>query len=494
MIALIREKEMFGSYFRTKINTSYFYLLLGLIFLFFVNGRWNLPIAAYIAPIFLIRFLRFHKPLRGFLFLLIAAWVSNIFILRGQIPIPGFIYYIITLMISIFTSLVFIIDRICSRRLKGFVSTFILPCAYVTMEYISVSTNPGGAIGALANTQSSLPLLQLISITGVFGVSFVIFWTASVINWVWDNEFDKYALRKALWAYVVPVSIVILYGQIRLARGATERTVRIASINISKMDLPHVFYDYPDSVNERINNTFLNNCHVAALSKAKIVFGIEELINIPYNKEGEYLEEAKVAAEEDSIYIGLPLLIYPVNYPRARPMNKITWISPKGEILFTYYKSKPTPGEGSYGDGVIRYFDSPYGRIASAICFDMDFPSLIGQVHGMNIDLMLVPGNDWKEITPYHTYVSSIRGIEQGFNLVRAASRGLSASFTYKGEVISSQNYFTSNDVIFYSDVPTKGQRTVYSVVGDLFAWLCIAGLVVTIISSLIQRKPGQAI
>lgn len=481
-----------NSFIKTKFNSSYFYLLSGFVFLSFVNGRWNLPIAAYLAPIFLVRFLRFHKPLKGLLFLVIAGWVSNIFILQGQIPISGFIYYIITLMISIFTSLVFIIDRIYSRRLKGIVSTLVLPSVYVIMEYITIRTNPGGAIGALANTQSSLPLLQLISITGIFGVTFVILWTASVVNWLWDNAFDKYALRKALWVYIVPVAIIILYGQIRLAHVSTEGTVRIASINIPKMDMKHIFYDYPDSVNERINSTFLDNCHVASLSKAKIVFGIEEMINIPYDKEGEYLEKAKAAAERDSIYIGLSLLIYPVNYPHARPMNKITWISPRGDILFTYYKAKPTPGEGSYGDGIIRYFDSPYGRIGSAICFDMDFPSLIGQVHDMNIDIMLVPGNDYKEITPYHTYVASFRALEQGFNLVRAASRGLSASFNHKGELISSQNYFTTDDVILYSDVPMKGQRTVYSMVGDLFAWLCIASFVVTVVSTFFRRKANM--
>jgi apolipoprotein N-acyltransferase len=104
----------------------------------------------------------------------------------------------------------------------------------------------------------------------------------------------------------------------------------------------------------------------------------------------------------------------------------------------------------------------------------MDFPSLIGQVHGMNIDIMLVPANDYKEIKPYHTYVASFRALEQGFNLVRAASRGFSASFNYKGELLSSQDFYTTDDVILYHDVAMKGRRTVYSAVGDLFAWICI--------------------
>ncbi len=453
---------------------SFFYLVAGFGFLFFTNGRWIIPIAAYLAFVFLIRFLRLQKPFKGFLWIVLAGWISNIFIWKGMMPISGFAYYIMAFMMSLFTALVFLIDRVYSQRLKGIVSTLILPSAFVLMDYISVSTNPGGTFGALATTQSSLPLLQLISITGIWGITFIILWTASTINWLWDNAFNKQILGKALWMYGVPLIIIISYGQIRLALDTTEGVVKIASVNIPKMGMQHIFNDKPDSVNEQMNSSFLNNCEIAARSEAKIIFGNEIMLNMSSDKEDAYLEKAKAVAVRNNIYIGLPLLIYPKENPRAKPMNKITWISPQGEILFTYFKAKPTPGEGDYGDGIIKYFDSPYGRISSVICFDMDFPELIKQVKSMNIDIMLVPGNDWKEITPYHTYVASFRAIGHGFNLVRSASRGLSAAFNYKGQVLSSQNYFTTNDAIFYSDVPTKGQKTVYALLGDYFAWLCV--------------------
>ncbi len=73
----------------------------------------------------------------------------------------------------------------------------------------------------------------------------------------------------------------------------------------------------------------------------------------------------------------------------------------------------------------------------------------------------------------------SARAIEQGFNMVRAASRGLSASFNYKGQILSSMDYYSTDDVILYSDVPTKGQKTIYSILGDYFAWLCIIFFVI---------------
>ena len=87
---------------------------------------------------------------------------------------------------------------------------------------------------------------------------------------------------------------------------------------------------------------------------------------------------------------------------------------------------------------------------------------------------MLVPGSDWKEISPYHTYVASLRGIENGFNIVRSTFKGFSASFNYKGQLLSSNDFFNTDEVILYSDVPVKGQKTIYSFLGDYFAWLCI--------------------
>lgn len=471
----------------TRNYYSYIYLLIGFVFLFFFNGRWILPIAAFLAPLFLIRFLRVQKPFIGFLFIILAGWISNIFIWKEMLPMSGFFYYFLMFMMSLFTALTFLIDRVYSQKFKGIISTLIFPSTYVLMEFIVVSTNPSGSYGTLAHTQTSLPLLQIISLTGIWGVVFIITWTSSIINWLWDYSFQKSKINLALLVYGIPLLSIMLFGQIRLFADTVDETVRIASINISKETLHNRFNANVDSLAEKANDNFLTHCEIAAASGAKIVFGIEALINLNEDQESEFIEKAKAIAQNEGIYMGLPMEVMLEGFPEVRPENKITWISPQGQVLYTFHKAKPTPGEGNYGDGIIKYFDSTYGRISSTICFDMDFPALISQVNKMNIDIMLVPGNDWQEITPYHTYVASVRAIEQGFNMVRAVSRGFSASFNYKGQLLSSMNYYETNDLILYSDVPTKGQRTIYSIIGDYFAWMCIIFL--TIISVVFMKR-----
>jgi apolipoprotein N-acyltransferase len=63
-------------------------------------------------------------------------------------------------------------------------------------------------------------------------------------------------------------------------------------------------------------------------------------------------------------------------------------------------------------------------------------------------------------------------------NLVRHTTDGLSAAFDYQGHALASMDHFHATDHAMIAQVPTKGVRTIYLVIGDLFAWLSMAALV----------------
>ena len=119
-------------------------------------------------------------------------------------------------MMSVFTSLTFLLDRIYIQKFKGIVSTLIFPATYVIMEYITISTNPSGSYGTIVHTQSALALLQLVSITGIWGVTFLIMWTASITNWLWDNHFEKSKVYRVFWVFGVPFLTVIIWGAVSI--------------------------------------------------------------------------------------------------------------------------------------------------------------------------------------------------------------------------------------------------------------------------------------
>jgi apolipoprotein N-acyltransferase len=94
---------------------------------------------------------------------------------------------------------------------------------------------------------------------------------------------------------------------------------------------------------------------------------------------------------------------------------------------------------------------------------------------------MLDPSNDWSAIDPLHTRMASFRAIEQGFNLVRQTSGGLSAAFDYQGHRLAAVDDPRGTGPTMVSEVPSKGVRTIYSRWGDWFAWLSLAALLILI-------------
>lgn len=141
------------------------------------------------------------------------------------------------------------------------------------------------------------------------------------------------------------------------------------------------------------------------------------------------------------------------------------------------------------GDSKLRALDTPYGRLSSIICFDGDFPQLLAQAGASGADVMLDPSNDWRAIDPWHTQMVSFRAIEQGFNLIRQTSQGLSAAFDYQGRRLAAMDHYQTTDYALVSQVPTRGTRTIYSRLGDWFAWVCLTGLGSLTVLSLRQRQ-----
>ncbi len=156
-------------------------------------------------------------------------------------------------------------------------------------------------------------------------------------------------------------------------------------------------------------------------------------------------------------------------------------ITPSGAVAWQYRKARLTPGPeaavAEVSDGKLRTIDTPYGRVAVAICFDADFPRVMAQAGALHSDIVLVAANDWRAIDPIHTNIASFRPIEQGFNLVRQGSNGLSAAFDRQGRRVSMMDAYHSPDLALVSEVPIEGSRTLYSVCGDWFPALCVFGL-----------------
>lgn len=203
----------------------------------------------------------------------------------------------------------------------------------------------------------------------------------------------------------------------------------------------------------------------------------------------DLIAEAAALARNYEVYLEIGLGVLTHHSPFMR--NQAILVDPQGQVVWTYDKAQPIPGmeQLTPGDGRVPTVDTPYGRLANLICFAADFPDLARQGGSQGVDMMLVPSNDWPEFGAVHTQKAALRAVENGYSLVRQDSNGLAQVMDFQGRVLASSDYFTSDQQTMVAYVPIKGERTIYAMIGDVFAWVSIAALIVLTAASRLVRR-----
>ena len=474
---------------------GYLWLALGtLCSLFAANGRWDIPLAAWLGPFFLLRFTRTRKPLSGFALAWLASAIAMLFTVYSlQLLTP--IITVACLLFSTILTLPYLLDRLITPRLtlvSAVLASLLFPLSRVAGEYLISFTPAFGSVFSLAYTQyGNLPLLQIISVTGIYGVSFLIAWFASVGNWIWEQGFVWPRIRAVTLLYSGLLALVLLGGSLRLALfPPSAQMVRVAGISASASTLQKVQEEIGHfSTTQHFTPTDLAQLRVAfaplddellslsqreAHAGAKIIVWPEIGAYTLAADKSSLLERAKTLAREAHIYLEMGLSVFqpPVTY-----YDQAILVDQEGHVDWTYNKTYPAPGDPEKpGKGIVPVVDTPYGRLANVICFDADFPALMRQAGSQGVDMILVPSNDWPGIDPWHTQHAVFRAIENGYALVRQASNGLAMTVDDEGNVLAATDYYTTDQQTMIASVPMRGVWTIYAHVGDLFVWLCLAG------------------
>ena len=122
---------------------SYILLAIAAVLLLFANGRWIITVASWFGPVFMVRFLRGQKPLKGLLIGYVTLVVIFFISWKGMVPIPFISYYILTgLFLGLYLLLPYLLDRLLFSRFTGFLATLVLPISWVTVDFINAKLNP----------------------------------------------------------------------------------------------------------------------------------------------------------------------------------------------------------------------------------------------------------------------------------------------------------------------------------------------------------------
>jgi apolipoprotein N-acyltransferase len=479
---------------------SYLWLAIAVLFGVVANGFWIIPIATWLFPVFFIRFLRTQNVVRGILigapawFIICIIGVGRLLYTDFMPPEAPFLFSIGGLIFF----LAFLADRIITPRINGFISTLVFPLAWGSIEYLSSLSN--GTFGAIAYTQyGNLSLMQLVSVTGIWGIAFLVGWFASTINWAWEHKSSGMNVQRGLIIYASVLILVLLFGGARLVFFSPEaKTVSVGSIANPEQSFVSRFFapEFEDreaihKVTIKEQQDFFKRSKEVSHKGAKIVLWQEYAVSCLKEDEPAFLTHGSELAQQEGIYLLMAYSALPKDFPHEPWKNKQVWIDPSGNIVHEYYKSKPVPMLEPIepGDGKVPVVDTPYGKIASVICFDADFPYITHQAGRAGADLLLISSYDWKEIDPLHTRMSIFRAIENGLSMVRTTGHGMSAAVDSQGRILNALDFWKTDKKVMISHVPIRGVPTVYARIGDLFAWLCIAGFAIITLWTLLKRK-----
>lgn len=471
-----------------------------LVAYFFTNGRCNIPIAAWIWPLcFLYLFRRSNHiidkaiPMLLIFIITFSKWYGS----SG-----GIIFYelISSIKISVLSIIPFVVDAIFYKRVKGIKATLILPLTFAVLEYIIMELF-NVHVEAISSSQvGNEPLMQLASLIGPYGITFIIIWFATIAMYVYEHKNDCWkTIRVPIVMYSSILVAVLVFGGIRLIF-ASENT---PTIKVAMTTGIEIYDDNQYVPLKSYINSMDKSVHTAADGGAEIIQFCEDAFYVDNNNELEQMLDAtKQAAVKNNIAVLLSLEIGHIdNNQKELCGNRIYLIDQHGKIIFSYNKTHLVPmletKKFKKANDIIpnASLTLPSGKtvkIAAVICFDSDFISYVRNGINSDTQLFLVPTWDWSPIEEFHCNFVTYRSIENGITTVRSTFDGITTAIDPYGRTITSNDTDqTGFENVVFADITTKRVFTLYSKIGRLTDW-CYIIFLFTVISFAFTNKKAD--
>ncbi|MCB0046237.1 MAG: hypothetical protein KDD92_12475 [Caldilineaceae bacterium] len=488
-------------------NHRYLWLAAAALLGLFVGTKWNLPLAAWIAPVFALRFFRDSpKAGRAIVELWFASAIPMVIALHGSTFLsqlhpaaePLFLFAITPIGL-----IPYLIDRAFQRRFTDTAwTTLVFPVAVTAADYLLSSDSPYGTFGAAGYTQRGfLPAMQIAAVTGIWGITFIINWLASLVNYFWEQR--RRATRLGM-AFALLVLLVITAGAQRVWTAPTPReTVAIAGFSLPNEEISILlgqlqnsdeaaFREQADSLHQRM----LAEVEALAGGGAEII-ALQEGVGLGYSDQVDsLLERAGAIARKHGVYIVLPLF----DMGKDPAQNAVVIIDADGEVALRHVKYGGNLFEGTEkGDEILRTVDTPYGRLSAVICWDADFPLVMAQAGAQEVDLLFVPSNDWRGVKDIHAGMATFRAVENGLSLFRQTGSGVSLAVDAFGRTYSRVDSFADANADMSAEwpgiqrvtLPVGSVPTLYPRAGDGFGQLMVIALALLLVLLWVQRKRG---
>lgn len=356
-------------------------------------------------------------------------------------------------------------------RYQSWWTVFAYPVLWVMVDMLMATLLPNGNWASLAYSQAEvLPVLQVTSLFGISGLLFVLALVPSALalGLVFGSR-----LRHARWAYAMPailLAAVLGYGELRLQRGLAGVDVMFGLAAIDDAIGPHATPAYAENIwygyERQVASLAAQGAHVIVLPEKIAMLA-------PLAAERAQRRLAALAAEQH-VWLEAGMGI-----DDGTQRSNVSWLfTPDGMLAANYQKHFMAPPERGYVKGAAYSVSTIDGAAyGMAICKDMHFAAL-GRAYGQRqAAVMLVPAWDFQVDRWMGSRMTSTRGVEGGYPIVRSSRDGLLTVSDSHGRVIAERRSAALPGVAMLATLRVGApQATVYKEIGDVFGWLCVAG------------------
>ena len=469
----------------------------------------------------------------GFIFglsfwLVSLYWLLDIPYQWHSIPLgPGAGWVALSGVVALFSAAwVWTISDV-SPRIMGFWAGRLLwamagAAAWVALEMVRARFLGGFPWNFLGASQyKMIPLIQMASVTGVYGISFLVVWTSlsfyMAVRMVFSKPHSRFAWQPEVFPPLFAVACIFGLGEIKVNQPvSTTTTMRVALIQPS---IPqNLIWD--ENANSNRFQQLIQMSETALTNQVDLAVWPESAV--PEFDDATYASITNLAFEHHI------WLIFNADDVVPRPnatneydndvFNAAFLCGPDGGLRYkqTYHKQKLvmfgeyipftwlpfvkwfTPITGGYTRGVAAgkfYLENLQIASSPLICFEDLFPQIARRGAAEGADFLVNVTNDgwfgesaeqWQ-----HETGAIFRAVENGMPLIRCCNNGVTCWVDSDGrrrEIFKDQSgsVYGAGWVIF--DLPLqKRVPTFYTRHGDWFGWSCL-GVALILCGSKVRR------
>lgn len=428
----------------------------GILF-FLSQGVADVWVLGWLAPVPLLWFAYGPAPRWQVLWASLAGFaLGQLYLAQcywGQLPAAVIVPLVVMMCVAFAVAVGFSAEALRRGSLWG--SLLAFPALWSALEYGIGLVSPHGSFGALGYGQVSFPAgIQVAALFGVHAVTFLLCLCANGVA----------LLLRRRWltgsAGVAVCALALVLGFVRLA-GAEGPRLRVAALaDVGTRNAQN--REHTLAAEQTAAQAYA--AYIRELKNVRVVAIPEGALQMQGNDQNIVLAPLAAAAKASDATVVVGTFI-----PEPE-QNRAFALFPDGTFKSYEKRHLLAPFEMEIPGRDAGLLGADY---ATQICKDMDFAGTVRATAAHGVRLMIVPADDFGRDQWIHARMAIMRGVENGFAVLRSAFDGLETISDAQGRVLVRVPTTRAGMVVAQADVPLGAGPTLYTRIGDVFPWSC---------------------